>query len=145
MLVDLTATSNPITVVPQLSGPQGADGVVVLAAVFAPGTVSARAGSRLSVKYAVTNAAPLVFMLKGKSALTRTVSARAGANTLRWKLPESLKAGKYSLRMSFHGTVKATTKMRVSRWHRGRGWVPPGLSEVGFRRVWLVATRAVNA
>ena len=87
----------------------------MLAAVFAPGTVSARVGKRLTVKYGVTNAAPLTFTLKGKKSASRNVTAKAGTNTLKWKLPKKLTAGKYTLRMSFQGAVKATTKVKLAR------------------------------
>ncbi len=97
------------------TGPPGTDGVVVLAAVFAPGTVSAKAGKKLKVKYGVTNAASVKFTLKGKKTVTKQVSAKAGVNTLKWKLPKSLKAGKYTLRLSFQGTVKAKTKVKVKK------------------------------
>jgi hypothetical protein len=106
------------TVVPQVTGPPGAngqDGVVVLAAVFAPGSLSAKAGKTLTAKYGVTNAAPLTFTLKGKRTLTKQVSAKAGTNTLKLKLPKSLKAGKYTLRLTFQGTVKASAKVKVTR------------------------------
>jgi hypothetical protein len=89
--------------------------VVVLAAVFAPGTVTAKVGKKLTVKYGVTNAAPLTFTLKGKKSATRNVSAKAGKNTLKWKLPKKLKAGKYTLRLSSQGTVKATTKVKLRK------------------------------
>ena len=118
VLATMTAVSNPITVVQQVTGPPGPpgqDGVVVLAAVFAPGTVSARVGKRLTVKYGVTNAAPLTFTLKGKKSASRNVTAKAGTNTLKWKLPKKLTAGKYTLRMSFQGAVKATTKVKRAR------------------------------
>jgi hypothetical protein len=118
VLATMTAVSNPITVVPQVtgpSGPPGANGQVVLAAVFAPGTLSAKAGKTLTAKYGVTNAAPLTFTLKGKKTLTKQVSAKAGTNTLKMKLPKSLKAGKYTLRLAFQGTVKASAKVKITR------------------------------
>ncbi len=130
VLATMTAVSNPITVAAQVTGPPGSpgpsgatgptgppgtDGVVVLAAVFAPGTVSAKAGKKLKVKYGVTNAASVKFTLKGKKTVTKQVSAKAGVNTLKWKLPKSLKAGKYTLRLSFQGTVKAKTKVKVKK------------------------------
>ncbi len=54
----------PDPVVPQVTGPPGTNGtngqngVVVLAAVFPPGTLSAKVGKELTVKHGVTNAAP---------------------------------------------------------------------------------------
>ena len=87
----------------------------MLAAVFAPGTLSAKAGKTLKAKYGVTNAAPLTFTLKGKKTLTKKVNAKAGANTLKLKLPKKLKAGKYTLRLSFQGTVKASAKVQITR------------------------------
>ena len=43
------------------------------------------------------------------------VNAKAGTNTLTWKLPKSLKAGKYTLRLLYEGTVKASTKVKIAR------------------------------
>lgn len=116
LLTDLTATSNPVTVVPQLTGPPGQDGVVTLAAVWAPGKHTANAGKTLKVQFGVTNAVALQAQLKGKKKrLTKQVNAKAGTNTLKWKLPKSLKAGKYSLKLLYQGAAKATTKVKVTR------------------------------
>ena len=67
--------------------------------MWAPGAKTAKAGKTLKVQYAVTNAAALQAQLKGKKTLTKQVNAKAGTNTLKWKLPKNLKAGKYSLRL----------------------------------------------
>ncbi len=112
----LTSTSNPITVVAQLTGPTGPPGPGGnLAAVFAPGAKKVKAGKTLKVQFGVTNAASLTAQLKGKRTVTRTLQARAGTNTLRLKTPKNLKPGKYSLRLIFDGTSRAQTTVRVTR------------------------------
>ena len=113
MLTGLTATSNPVTVVAQLSGPPGPGGT--LAAVLAPGAKTVKAGKTLKVQYGVTNAVPLTAQLKGKKTVTKQVQAKAGTNTLKWKLPKKVKPGKYTLRLLFQGTSKASTKVKVTK------------------------------
>jgi hypothetical protein len=144
-LVTQSAVSNSITIVPQLTGPAGSpgapgpagapgvagpagppgeNGVAVLAAVWAPGAKSVKAGKKLKVQYAVTNAASLQARLSGKKKLTKRVNAKAlsknlnakaGTNTLKWKMPKALKAGKFTLKLYYQGTVKATTKVKVTK------------------------------
>ncbi len=113
VLTVLIATSNPITII----GPTESGGVTdtPLAAVWAPGTKTAKAGKTLKVQYAVTSAAVLQAQLKGKKTLTKQLNAKAGTNTLKWKLPKNLKAGKYSLRLFYEGALKASTKVKVTR------------------------------
>ena len=115
----LTSTSNPITVVAQLTGPTGPPGPPGpggnLAAVFAPGAKKVKAGKTLKVQFGVTSAVELTAQLKGKRTVTKNVQARAGTNTLRLKTPRSLKAGKYSLSLLFDGTSRARTTVRVTR------------------------------
>ncbi len=137
MLTSLQATSNAITAVAQVTGPvgppgppgetgptgppgdigptgpPGQNGTVTLAAVWAPGAKSVRAGKTLKVQYGVTNAAALTAQLKGKKTLTKQVQAKAGTNTLKWKMPKNLKAGKYTLRLLYQGTSRASTKVKV--------------------------------
>jgi uncharacterized protein YfaS (alpha-2-macroglobulin family) len=50
-----------------------------------------------------------------KKTLTKQVNAKAGTNTLTWKLPKSLKAGKYTLRLLYEGRVKASAKVKIAR------------------------------
>lgn len=97
------------------AGPAGQNATTILAAVWAPGTKTAQAGKTLKVQYALTNAAALQAQLAGKKTLTKQVNAKAGTNILKWKLPKSLKAGKYSLKLLYQGTAKATTKVKVTR------------------------------
>jgi len=130
MLTTLSATSNAVTVVAQLTGPPGAtgetgpqgppgqpgqNGIAVLAAVWAPGSTTVQAGKTLKVQFGVTNAAQLTAQLKGKRTLTKQIQAKAGTNTLRWKLPKNLKAGKYTLRLLYQGTSRAKTTVKVTR------------------------------
>ncbi len=116
MVTALTATSNPSTVVAQLTGPSGPPGPGgTLSAVLAPGAKTVKAGKTLKVQYGVTNAAPLTAQLKGKKTVTKQVQAKAGTNTLKWKLPKTVKPGKYTLRLLFQGTSKASTKVKVTR------------------------------
>jgi DNA-binding beta-propeller fold protein YncE len=128
MLATMTAVSNPITIVAQLTGPTGPAGPPgrdgVLAAVWAPGAKSVKAGKKLKVQYAVTNAASLQAKLSGKKKLTKKVKAKAlsknlrakaGTNTLKWKMPKALKPGKYTLKLYYQGTVKATTKVKIRK------------------------------
>jgi hypothetical protein len=53
--------------------------------------------------------------LKGKKTLSKQTKAKAGTNTLKWRLPKSLKAGKYSLRLLHQGVVLAKAEVRVTR------------------------------
>lgn len=122
MLTGLMAKSNLVTVVAQLTGPAGPPGppgqngssTATLAAVWAPGTHSVKAGKTLKVQYGVTNAVALQAQLKGKKTITKAVNAKAGTNTLKWKLPKSLKSGKYSLSLVYEGKARATTKVKVT-------------------------------
>ena len=121
----LSATSNGISVVAQLTGPVGPAGPAgppgttgpagQLAAVFAPGGKRVKTGKTLRVQFGVTNAAPLTAQLRGKKSATKAVQAGAGTNTLRWKLPKSLKPGLYSLQLLFDGSVKARTAVRITK------------------------------
>lgn len=121
----LSATSNAIPVVAQVSGPQGPPGTPgtvgppgaagQLAAVFAPGSKRVKAGKTLRVQFGVTGSAPLTAQLKGRKTATKAVQAAAGSNTLRWRLPKALKPGKYSLRLLFEGSIKAQTAVRITK------------------------------
>ena len=112
----LRATSNPVTVVAQLTGPVGPRGIDgQLSAVFAPGVAKVRAGKSLKVRFGITNAAALTAQLKGKKTLTKAVRAKAGTNTLKMKVPKSLKPGRYSLRLLSEGASLASTKVKVTR------------------------------
>jgi len=121
----LSATSNGIAVVAQVTGPVGPPGPTgatgptgpggQLTAVFAPGGKRIKAGKTLRVQFGVTNAAPLTAQLAGKKTATKPVQAGSGTNTLRWKLPKSLTPGKYSLRLLFEGKIKAQTAVRITK------------------------------
>ena len=127
MLAAFSMTSNEVVIVPQSTGPTGPvgptgpagppgqNGVVALAAVWAPGALTARAGKSLKVRYAVTSDAALQARLAGKKTLTKKINAKAGTNTLKWKLPKKLKTGKYNLQLLHQGTVKAKTKVKITR------------------------------
>jgi streptogramin lyase len=119
VIARLSATSNGINVVSQVTGPPGPPGAAgpagQLAAVFAPGDKRVKAGKTLRVQFGVTSTTPLTAQLRGKKSATKSVQARAGTNTLRWKLPRSLKPGRYSLRLLFEGNVKAQTAVRITR------------------------------
>ena len=97
------------------AGPPGQNGTATLAAVWAPGAHSAKAGKTLKVQYGVTNAVALQVQLKGKKTLTKQINAKAGTNTLKWKLPKKLKAGANQRRLLYQGAAKATTKVKVTR------------------------------
>ncbi len=116
VVTPMKATSNALTVVAQLSGPvgpRGTDGR--LAAVFAPGMTRVKAGKVLKVQFGVTNVAALTAQLKGKKTLTKQVQAKAGTNTLKMKVPKSLKPGRYTLRLIFEGSTAAKTTVRVRK------------------------------
>ena len=116
VVTPLRATSNPITVVAQLSGPVGPRGIDgKLSAVFAPGTARVKAGKTLKVRFGMTNAAALTAQLKGKKTLTKSVQAKAGTNTLTMKVPKSLKPGKYTLRLLSGGASLTSTRVKVTR------------------------------
>ena len=82
--------------------------------MWAPGAKTAEAGTTLKVQYAVTNTASLQAQLKGTETLTKQVNAKAGTNTLKWKLPKNLKAGKCTLRLLYHGACKDKTKVKIT-------------------------------
>ena len=127
----LTSKSNGIPVVAQLTGPPGTAGAPgvpgapgapgatgapgQLAAVFAPGSKRVKAGKTLRVQFGVTNAAALTAQLSGRQTVTKQVQARAGTNTLRLKLPKSVKPGRFSLRLIFEGSTRAQTSVRVTK------------------------------
>ena len=116
VVTPLRATSNPITVVAQLSGPVGPRGIDgKLSAVFAPGNARVKAGKTLKVRFGMTNAAALTAQLKGKKTLTKSVQAKAGTNTLTMKVPKSLKPGKYTLRLLSGGASLTSTRVKVTR------------------------------
>jgi hypothetical protein len=119
MVTALTASSNPLTVVAQITGPSGPPGPPgpggTLSAVLAPGAKTVKAGKTLKVQFGITNAVPLTAQLKGKKTVTKQVQAKAGTNTLKWKLPKTVKPGKYTLSLLFQGTSKASTKVKVSK------------------------------
>jgi hypothetical protein len=69
----------------------------------------------MKVQYAVTQRASLQAQLKKKKTLMKRVDAKAGTNSLRWKLPKRLAPGTYTLRLLFQGTTKASTKVTITR------------------------------
>ena len=69
----------------------------------------------MTVAFGATGAAALTAQLQGKRTITQGVQARAGTNTLRWRLPKKLPAGRYSLSLLFEGTSRARTTIRVTR------------------------------
>ncbi len=131
MLTSLTAMSNGIRVVEQLTGPPGDPGAQgpigppgvqgppgpggTLSVVLAPGAKTVRAGKTLKVQFGVTNAASLTAQLKGKKTLTKQVQAQAGTNTLKMKVPKSVKPGKYTLRLLFNASTIAKSTVRVTK------------------------------
>jgi hypothetical protein len=101
-----------------LTGPPGPAGTAPIVALFAPGKYTAKAGAKLKVPYALSEPTSLKATLTRKSrVLAKTVTGRAGANTLTWKLPDKgkqrLAAGKYRLSLASGGRTLTTVTVKV--------------------------------
>jgi hypothetical protein len=95
--------------------------VAPLVAIFAPGKFTAKAGKKLKVPYALSEAATVTAKLTRKpTTLTKSVKGGAGANVLKWKLvgkgKKPLATGKYRLTLASHeGRTLTTTTVKVTR------------------------------
>lgn len=106
--------------VPGVDGQPGPPGVAPLVAIFAPGKYTAKAGKKLKIPYALSAASSLTAKLTRKSVtLTKSVTGRAGANTLVWKLvgkgKKPLASGKYRVSLGSDGRTLSTTTVKIVR------------------------------
>jgi hypothetical protein len=80
---------------------------------FAKKSVKVKRRGVLRVPFTASAAASLTAKVEAKRPRTKSVAAVAGANTLTWKLPRSVKKGRYRLMLLHDGRVVALMRVKV--------------------------------